>query len=146
MNFYNYTHSLLMLMLWICPINVPVLVVWVRNLALHWLTPFSSHHNILSIMPFLILVETLSTGQMVPRIGSRVRHFTDILLFSLSLVAAVYGVTYAYLLHYIVNIVCAWLSALHASNGSTVSLPFGRYIEATFYGREGKQKSVKKRP
>src|ERR1700744_1488778 len=32
-NFYNYMHSLLVLMIWILPINLPVLVVWIRNLA-----------------------------------------------------------------------------------------------------------------
>lgn len=70
-NFYNYSHSILILMLWILPINMPVLVVWVRNLAVHWLTPFSSHHNILSIMPYILLVETLSTGRLVPRMTTR---------------------------------------------------------------------------
>jgi hypothetical protein len=67
-NFYNYSHSILTTMLWVLPINLPVLVVWIRNLAVHWLTPFSSHHNILSIMPYIFLVETLSTGRMIPRV------------------------------------------------------------------------------
>jgi len=70
-NLYNYSHSILILMLWILPINLPVLVVWIRNLSVHWLTPFSSHHNILSIMPFILLVETLSTGRMIPRVNTR---------------------------------------------------------------------------
>lgn len=70
-NFYNYAHSLLVLMIWVLPINLPVLVVWVHNLAQQWLTPFSSHHNILSIMPFILVVETLSTGHMIPRVTSR---------------------------------------------------------------------------
>lgn len=70
-NFYNYVHSILVLMMWILPINVPVLVVWIRNLAVHWLTPFSSHHNISSIMPFILLIETMSTGRMIPRITTR---------------------------------------------------------------------------
>ena len=58
-------------MLWVLPINGPVLVVWVHNLAVHWLTPFSSHHNVLSIMPFILLVETLTGGKMVPRVSSK---------------------------------------------------------------------------
>lgn len=58
-------------MLWILPINLPVLVVWIHNLAVHWLTPFSSHHNLLSIMPFILFVETLTTGNMIPRISNR---------------------------------------------------------------------------
>jgi GPI inositol-deacylase len=56
-NFYNYVHSILVLMLWVLPLNLPILVVWIHNLAVHWLTPFSSHHNVLSIMPFIVLVE-----------------------------------------------------------------------------------------
>ncbi|KAH6629402.1 GPI inositol-deacylase-like protein [Boeremia exigua] len=112
-NFYNYAHSILILMIWILPINLPVLVVWVRNLAIHWWTPFSSHHNILSIMPFIFLVETLSTGRMVPRVQSRYSFFTNIFLFSIAAYAAVYGVTYAYVLHHLANILCAWLVAIH---------------------------------
>lgn len=70
-NFFNYTHSVLVLMLWVLPINIPVLVVWVHNLAVHWLTPFSSHHNVLSIMPFVLLVESLTGGTMIPRVQSK---------------------------------------------------------------------------
>lgn len=70
-NFYNYVHSILILMLWVLPINIPVLIVWVHNLAVHWLTPFSSHHNVLSIMPYILLVETLTSGTMIPRVTTR---------------------------------------------------------------------------
>jgi len=112
-NFYNYAHSILILMLWILPINLPVLVVWIRNLAVHWLTPFSSHHNILSIMPFILLVETLSTGRMVPRVQPGFSLFTNVFLFSIGAYAAVYGVTYAYVLHHLANILSAWLVAIH---------------------------------
>ncbi|KAF2450192.1 GPI inositol-deacylase-like protein [Karstenula rhodostoma CBS 690.94] len=112
-NFSNYTHSIFILMLWILPINLPVLVVWIRNLTIHWLTPFSSHHNILSIMPFILLVETLSTGRMIPRVRSRLSLLTNAILFSIAAYAAVYGVTYAYVLHHLANMLCAWLVAIH---------------------------------
>jgi hypothetical protein len=117
-NFYNYVHSILILMLWILPINLPILVVWVHNLAVHWLTPFSSHHNVLSIMPFILLVETLTSGKMVPRVTSRIRHFTSVFFFCIAIYAAVYGVTYAYMLHYLVNFVAAWLVAIHSSTST----------------------------
>lgn len=117
-NFYNYVHSILMLMLWILPINLPTLVVWVRNLAVHWLTPFTSHHNILSIMPFIVLVETLTTGRMIPRVGSRLKHVTSALLFGIAVYAAVYGVSYAYRLHYLANLVAFWLAILHSASDS----------------------------
>jgi glycosylphosphatidylinositol deacylase len=112
-NFYNYAHSMFVLMLWILPINLPVLVVWVRNLAIQWLTPFSSHHNILSITPFILLVETLSTGRMIPRVRPGISLFTNVFLFTIGAYAAVYGVTYAYVLHHLANILCAWLVAIH---------------------------------
>ncbi|KAF2435964.1 PGAP1-domain-containing protein [Tothia fuscella] len=117
-NFYNYAHSVLVLMLWILPINMPVLAVWIRNLAVHWLTPFSSHHNILSIMPYILLVETLSTGRMVPQIQSSIRYITNISLFALAVYAAIYGVSYAYRLHHAVNLFSAWLVILHWSASS----------------------------
>lgn len=123
LNRYNYVHSIFILMLWILPINLPILIVWARNLAVHWLTPFTSYNNVLSILPFVLLVETLSAGKMVPRVTTSSRHVTNILLFCLALYAAVYGVTYAYRLHTIVNIFCAWLGVVHMS-GKRFS-PFG---------------------
>ena len=117
-NFYNYIHSILILMLWILPINLPTLVVWVRNLAVHWLTPFTSHHNILSIMPFIVLVETLTTGKMIPRVGNRLKHVTSVLLFGIAVYAAVYGVSYAYRLHNLANLVAFWLAILHSASDS----------------------------
>ncbi len=95
-------------MIWILPINIPVLLVWAHNLAVHWLTPFSSHHNVLSIMPYLILVETLTCGKMILRVTSRARHVTNAIFFVLAAYAAVYGVTYAYMLHHLVNLACGW--------------------------------------
>jgi GPI inositol-deacylase len=117
-NFFNYAHSILLLMLWVLPINLPILAVWIRNLAVHWLTPFSSHHNVLSIMPFILLVENLTTGKMVPQVTSRLRHLTGALLFGTAIYAAIYGISYAYMLHYIVNLIAAWLVVVHSTSGS----------------------------
>ena len=145
-DFFNYTYSILLLMLWCLPINLPTLVVWVDNLAVHWGTPFSSHHNVLSIMPFILLVETLASGKMVPRqcvipatekrdsltsqvaVGRFSRYLelaqadalcfffrwaTNVLFFGLAVYAAFYGMTYAYRLHYIANVIALWLFILH---------------------------------
>lgn len=117
-SFYNYVHSIFILMLWILPINLPTLVVWIHNLAVHWLTPFSSHHNVLSIMPFIVLVETLTTGKMVPPVPGRLKHVTSVMLFSIAIYAAVYGVSYAYTLHHLVNLVVFWLAILHSTADS----------------------------
>ncbi|KAL8711985.1 MAG: hypothetical protein Q9220_003681 [cf. Caloplaca sp. 1 TL-2023] len=140
LNFYNYAHSILILMLCVLPINIPVLVVWIHNLAVHWLTPFSSHHNVLSIMPFILLVETLTCGKMIPQVSPRLTYVSNILFFFLAVYAAVYGITYAYLLHHLVNIIAAWLVVLHFS-GSDFSLSgLGRILDGEDDG------DVKKRP
>ncbi|KAI6087961.1 PGAP1-domain-containing protein [Hypoxylon rubiginosum] len=117
-NFSNYIHSIFLLMLWILPINLPTLVVWIRNLAVHWFTPFSSHHNVLSILPFILLVETLTAGKMIPPVTSRLRHVTSVMLFGISMYAGIYGVSQAYMLHYLVNLVAAWLVAMHSTSDS----------------------------
>jgi GPI inositol-deacylase len=112
-NFSNYVHSVSMLMLWILPINLPVLVVWIHNLSVQWLAPFSSHHDILSIMPFILLVETLTSGNMIPTINTKVRYVTNLLFFGLAVFSAMYGITYAYMLHHLVNLVVTWLVFVH---------------------------------
>ncbi|KAF6821623.1 hypothetical protein CSOJ01_00126 [Colletotrichum sojae] len=128
-DFYNYTHSILLLMLWVLPINLPILAVWIRNLAVHWLTPFSSHHNVLSIMPFILLVENLTTGKMVPRVTGKLRHLTSVLLFGTATYAAIYGVSYAYMLHYLVNLVAAWLVVIHSSSDNWPLAGFSSIFE-----------------
>ncbi|PGH15389.1 hypothetical protein AJ80_05573 [Polytolypa hystricis UAMH7299] len=136
-NFYNYVHSIFILMLWILPVNVLVLIVWVHNLAVHWLTPFSSHHNVLSIMPFLLLVETLASQTMVPRVTSRFRHITSIIFFVLAVYAAIYGVTYAYLLHHIVNLGVAWLVGVHLSTSGFSLRGLKQLLEGGDFRDEG---------
>ena len=70
-SFYNYTHAMLVIMLWILPLNMPVLIVWVHNLAVQWFAPLETHHNLLAVLPYILLVEMMSTGNMIPRITSR---------------------------------------------------------------------------
>ncbi|KAH3996450.1 GPI inositol-deacylase [Parastagonospora nodorum] len=139
-NFYNYAHSIFILMLWILPINLPVLVVWIRNLAIQWLTPFSSHHNVLSITPFILLVETLSTGRMVPRVRRGISLFTNVFLFAIGAYAAVYGVTYAYVLHHLANILCAWLVAIHFDTSGLAFEDSSEGVEVVGGGSEGKKR------
>ncbi|KAI0393507.1 GPI inositol-deacylase [Xylariaceae sp. FL0594] len=117
-NFRNYVQTIFLLMVWNLPINLPTLVVWVRNLALQWFTPFSSHHNVLSILPFILLVENLRAGRMIPPVTSPLRHVTNMLFFATAIFAAVYGVSYAYMLHFLVNVIAAWLVAIHSTADS----------------------------
>ncbi|KAL2261714.1 hypothetical protein VTK26DRAFT_3536 [Humicola hyalothermophila] len=117
-NFYNYAHSILVFMLWILPVNLPTLVVWIRNLTIQWFTPITTHHNVLSTVPFIILVEHQMTGSMVPRVGNRFKHVTSVLLFGIAVYAAIYGVSYAYTLHYLANLLAFWLAMLHLASDS----------------------------
>jgi GR25 family glycosyltransferase involved in LPS biosynthesis len=77
-NFYNYAHSLLVLMLWILPGNMPVLIVWFHNLAVRWLTPFPVHDNLLAVIGYIALVETMASGKMVPRVKGRFVSPSDV--------------------------------------------------------------------
>ncbi|KAL1964403.1 hypothetical protein VTN77DRAFT_6961 [Rasamsonia byssochlamydoides] len=148
-SFFNYAHSILSLMLWVLPINILVLAVWVHNLTVHWLTPFSSHHNVLSIMPFLLLVETMTSGLMIPRVLSRFKHVTYILLFFLAAYSAIYGVSYAYLLHHLANILAAWLVAIYLSSGGFSLRRLLRILEGddgASGGSENGGRHIKKKP
>ncbi|OJD25933.1 GPI inositol-deacylase [Blastomyces percursus] len=136
-NFYNYVHSIFILMLWILPVNVLVFAVWVHNLAVHWWTPFASHHNVLSIMPFILLVETLTNGNMIPRVTSRLRHITSALFIILAVYAALYGVTYAYLLHHIANVVTAWLVCVHFASSGFSLQNLSQAFESSGFGEDG---------
>lgn len=69
---YHYSFSILFLLVLLSPINASILVVWVRNLAVGWLAPFSSDHNVLLILGFLANIEALHSGRLLHRnVGSR---------------------------------------------------------------------------
>lgn len=55
---------------------------------------------------------------------------TSILFFGIALYAAVYGVTYAYMLHHLVNIAVAWLVAIHSSDTAWNLAGLRRFFEA----------------
>ncbi|KAJ6539751.1 PGAP1-like protein-domain-containing protein [Mycena capillaripes] len=60
-NNHNHNMHLLLLMTWLLPLAAPVLVVWVRTLAVAGLTtPFDGDHFFLSVAPFLVLVDFAS--------------------------------------------------------------------------------------
>lgn len=64
---YHYNFVVLLVMLTLLPMNAMILVVWVRNLAVGWLVPFSSDHNVLNIAGFLLCVESVHSGKMLKR-------------------------------------------------------------------------------
>ncbi|KAJ5536768.1 hypothetical protein N7513_009954 [Penicillium frequentans] len=146
LNFGNYAHSILILMLWILPINVLVLLVWAHNLVVHWFMPFSSHHNVLSVMPFLLLVETMTSGAMIPRITTRFKHVTSIIFFAIAMYSAVYGVTYAYLLHHLANLLAAWFVGIYLFGNNFSPRRLWRIIDGDELPSESGSRHVKKKP
>ncbi|CAN3478819.1 GPI inositol-deacylase [Diutina catenulata] len=103
---YNYQSSLLVLMLWVLPVNIPILVVFVHNVAVKWSTPFSSHHNILSILPVLVVTRMRN----IPNFGKN--RFTQVVVAYLLyciVYCVVYGVRHTFWIHHLVNFLCCLL-------------------------------------
>lgn len=53
------------------PFNVPVLMVWIRNMSVNWFAPFSWDHSILAIAPIIFYVEIITNGKILPRSTGR---------------------------------------------------------------------------
>ncbi|ANZ75211.1 BA75_02454T0 [Komagataella pastoris] len=108
-NLQNYNVSLLMLMLWILPINVPILIVWIHNFSVNWPTPFSSHHNFLAVLPIMLLVQSNVQGKMIPRM----EYIWIFNCFGVFFVfySLVFGSRSLYSLHHYFNLLCVWLLA-----------------------------------
>ena len=122
-NFKNFNLSLLILMLWLVPINVPVLVVWLHDISLKWRTPFSSHHNILAILPIIYLVQALNQGFMVPRPTKRFNvFFTKVILFYFAFYCLFFGTRHLYLLHSLFDAICTWFLILYIQGWGNGSL------------------------
>lgn len=121
---WHFNISMLLIMLWVLPINVPVLVVFIHNMALRWTTPFSSHHNFLAVAPILILVELLSFYTETSPFGKysavEPRQQPDSILNKVTMAilgytiaySLIYGVRHTYWLHHLFNVWCGWLILL----------------------------------
>ena len=109
----NYHLSLLMLMLWVLPINVPILVVFVHNMTINWTTPFSSHHNFLAILPVILLMERYSNSRTLPKMSQTKYKVTQAFLAYYVFYCLVYGIRHTYWIHHLFNLLCCWLLVLH---------------------------------
>lgn len=117
-SWWNYNFSILMIMLWVLPINVPILIVFVHNFNLSWTTPFSSHHNFLAVAPILVLIELHNFyGDVIP-LGFQTRDkqprlsilsVTIMILAYTIIYSIVYGIRHAFWLHHLFNFWCGWL-------------------------------------
>ncbi|CAJ0837552.1 11526_t:CDS:10 [Entrophospora sp. SA101] len=71
-NYYHYLHSILMILFMLLPFNIPILMVWIRNISVSWFEPFSWDNNVLAIAPIVFYVEIITNvNNMLPRIVER---------------------------------------------------------------------------
>ncbi|SCU78227.1 LAFA_0A05600g1_1 [Lachancea sp. 'fantastica'] len=108
----NFNNSMLMLMLFLVPINAPIVVVFMRNFAIKWQTPFRSHHNFLAVLPIVLLIESNARSRMPRRLSSK-RDFGSIAivvwLLHISMYSILFGARNLYWLHHLFNCLCAML-------------------------------------
>ncbi|SCV00959.1 LAMI_0G08394g1_1 [Lachancea mirantina] len=108
-NLVNYNNSFLLLLLFVVPINVPIVIVFLHNLAIRWETPFSSHHNFLSVLPAVLLIEK-NAKFSIPKIrGTKDLRSTSVVafLFYLATYSFLSGTRNLYWLHHLFNLLCA---------------------------------------
>ncbi|KAK4057876.1 GPI inositol deacylase [Microbotryomycetes sp. JL221] len=109
---YHYSFANLLIMMALLPINALILVVWVRNLAVGWLAPFSTDHNVFNILGFLLNVEALHSGKMLGRTPTGLPFAISVALpvitagFSL-----LWGIRYAHNIFPLANVLSLWLAA-----------------------------------
>ncbi|ABN67442.2 lipase/thioesterase [Scheffersomyces stipitis CBS 6054] len=99
---FNYQISLLILMLWILPVNIPIVIVFVHNLSVNWKTPFSSHHNLLSIVPVLLLTERNGLLSRLPK--KKDQFFFKWYMGYFIFYCLIYGSRHTYWLHHLFNL------------------------------------------
>ncbi|GAA5879604.1 hypothetical protein JCM1840_003330, partial [Sporobolomyces johnsonii] len=108
---YHYSFSILFVLVTLLPINALILVVWVRNLAVGWLAPFSSDHNVFMVVGFLANVEALHSGKMLQRSScSRYSSVTAVLTLLSAAYSLFYGIRYAHSLYWLANVWSLWLA------------------------------------
>ncbi|SCU77944.1 LAME_0A02762g1_1 [Lachancea meyersii CBS 8951] len=110
-NLANFNNSVLMLMLFLVPINAPIVVVFMRNFAIKWETPFRSHHNCLAVLPIVLLIESNARSRM-PKRATAGKDLTNIVvgwLLHTSLYSVLFGTRNLYWLHHLFNSLCAML-------------------------------------
>ena len=64
LNYHHLNMHIILFMTWLLPFVAPVLAVWVRTLMTAGFTvPFDGDHNPLNVAPFLLLVDSMSSGR-----------------------------------------------------------------------------------
>ncbi|CAD1810028.1 PGAP1-like family protein [Candida parapsilosis] len=135
---FNYQVSWLILMLWLLPINIPILIVFIHNLQINWTTPFSSHHNLLSILPILLMtyynsnvkMEKRSTrkgrnmgdgGDGLPHLSTKVIKLIQLMLGYIVYYSLIYGSRHTFYLHHLFNLLCCLVWIVFYSHESAAT-------------------------
>ncbi|GAA5975209.1 hypothetical protein JCM11641_004394 [Rhodosporidiobolus odoratus] len=128
-NRFHRSLSLLLILLTLLPLNALVLVVWVRNLAVGWLVPFRSDHNVLLLVGFLAVVEGALEGRVMRRTEKWFHpNLTTFFLLIPAMFSLVYGIRYTHRLYPLTNTAMLWLalgSGSWFSNSSSGSREHG---------------------
>ncbi|KAG5360178.1 putative GPI inositol-deacylase C [Yarrowia sp. B02] len=103
-SFNNYISTICVVMTWTCLVNAPVLAVWIQGIVVQRSMAFSSHHNLVSILPTLLFVENLSFKR-IPSVST----ITYLLLSYSCLHCLFYGMMQAFMIHHGFNLLAAWL-------------------------------------
>ncbi|KAG8760456.1 GPI inositol deacylase [Serendipita sp. 396] len=101
----------LLLLTWLLPFAGPILVVWIRTLQTAGYTvPFDGDHNVIVILPWILLGEATASGRTFRREASSWRSNMTILLFSLVvLISLLLGPRYPFLVFEATTVLAAWL-------------------------------------
>lgn len=118
-NFYGFSEHLTMLFLLNTFINAPIVIVWFHNLALNSTIHFTTHHNIFSVLPSLLLIENVYTGNMLPQMTRLQWITTKIFLFYSIMYIILYGLLHSFMLHHLVNILSGWLLVVYLDDPGT---------------------------
>ncbi|CAN6635993.1 GPI inositol-deacylase [Trichomonascus vanleenenianus] len=112
-SFASFNMTVLVVLMWLLPINVLVLVVWLRNLVDKWFWTISlgwTQHNFVSVAPIIVLVQKLASGEMMPRMAlSSAVAFTRLMLGYIAFYTLIFGIQRAYWLHHLFNFFFAWI-------------------------------------
>lgn len=120
---FNYNVAFLMVMIWVLPINIPVLIVFAHNVSVDWTTPFSSHHNILALLPIMIIVGRHTNGNYLPKLerGSLAQKVFFGYTIYFTGYCFMYGIRHTFWIHHLFNLACCILFIVEVENEQTTS-------------------------
>ncbi|KAG0263976.1 GPI inositol deacylase [Mortierella polycephala] len=112
-NRFHFMMSILVMFFFLLPFFVPALMVWIRNVAIGWYESFGSDHRVDAIGPFVVLVEGLSYGAMVPWTPKKsAAKVTVALLDAMVVYLLLFGVRYSWQIYYLTKLWISWLLIL----------------------------------